>query len=211
VKSQKNIFDWRLQIVPNRAPVTVVRVLPAEAQDPPDSEQVSAWLAAVEAQAIILSVDAFTLEAYTRSGADWESHSAAVNRMREHLNELGRQFAKLPEVEAQASPWQHAAINRIRPLLKELAENSAKVIEYINDDPKQLSLDQYRDYIEANADLSVKLPAIISDFLKYGDTRQRLKSLASTLDLNPTRKREPRREEREAAANGGVGAGIKDD
>jgi hypothetical protein len=209
VKSQKNIFDWRLQILPNRAPVTAVRVLHAEA--PPDSEQVSAWLAAVEAQAIILSVDAFTLEAYTRSGAAWESHSAAVNRMGEHLSELGRQFAKLPEVQAQASPWQRAAINRIRPLLKELAENSEKVIQYINDDPKRLSLDQYRDYIEANADLSVKLPAIISDFLKYGDTRQRLKSLASTLDLNLTRKREPRREERKAAANGGVGAGIEDD
>lgn len=175
--------------MPITAPVTVVVVLREQAQDPPDSEQVSAWLAAVEAQAIILSVDASTLESYTRSGSSWKSHSAGVKRMREHLSELDRQLAKLPEVRAQASPWQRAAINRIRPLLRELAENTEKAIEYINTDPERLLLDQYRDCIEANANLSVELPAIISDFVNYGDTRQRLKSLASTLDLNLTRKR----------------------
>jgi hypothetical protein len=211
VKFQKNAFHWRLRILPIDIPVTVVRVLHAQQQDPPDSEEVSAWLAAIEARAIILSVDASTLESYTRRGGSWESHSAVVERMREHLSELGREFAKLPEVQAQASPWQRAAINRIRPLLRELSENTEKAIEYIDDDPGRLLLDEYRDYIEANADLSVELPAIISDFLKYGDTSRRLKSLASTLDLNLNHKRQPWPEERVAASSGSVGAGIEDD
>ena len=44
-------------------------------------------------------------------------------------------------------------------------------------------MEPYKDYIEANADLSIELASMISDFVNYGDTKQRLESLAGKLEL----------------------------
>jgi hypothetical protein len=151
----------------------------------PDSEQVSKLLSDVKTQAVKLRVDASTMESYTRSGASWQSHSAAVNQMKEHINEAGRQLTKLQEVRESASPWQAKVIDRISPLLRELADNTTNVIQFIKDNPKRLMFPGYKDYIEANADTSSQLASLIGDFEDYGNAKRRLEALASKLELDP--------------------------
>lgn len=166
--------------------MTTIFLAARAAAQAPDSEQVSQLLSDAKTQAVILSADASTMESYTRSGVSWESHSAAVAQMREHINEAGRQLTKLQEVRAQASPWQAKAIDRIYPLLKELADNTTNVIQFIKENPKQrLMFPEYKAYIEANADTSSRLAALIGDFQDYGNTKQRLEALADKLELEP--------------------------
>jgi len=148
-----------------------------------DSDHISQLLSDAKTQTFQLREDASTMESYTRSNLSWESHAAAVNGMKEHINEAGRTLAKLDEARKTASPWQATAIDRIKPLLKEIASNTETVIEYINKNPKRLFMNQYKDYIEANADVADKLAGLIADFVEYGNTKNRLERLSSKLEL----------------------------
>lgn len=56
----------------------------------------------------------------------------AINKIKDHVNALGRQATKLKGARNAASPWQKTAIDRISPFLDELSGYTAAVIEHIN-------------------------------------------------------------------------------
>jgi len=107
--------------------------------------------------------------------------------IKDHVNELGRQEAKLKEARADAAPWQKTAIDRIMPFLDELAGYTEAVIEHINAEPKRLNTAEYKDYLEANADYSSDLAAMIGDFVNYGRTKHRFERLTDKLELPVSR------------------------
>jgi len=161
-------------------PVALRAAAPDGAQD---SEQVSKLLSEAKTQAVFLREDATTMEMYTRSTSSWEVHAATVTQMKEHINAAGRTVAKLDEARNLASPWQEIAIDRIKPLLKEMAANTEAEINYISKNPRRLEDRSYRDYIEANADVADKLAGLISDFVSYGNTKNRLEKLTTRLEV----------------------------
>lgn len=154
-----------------------------KATDVPDSEQVSKLLSEAKTMAFQLREDAETMESYTRSNATWESHAIAINQVKEHVNALGRQVAKLKDAKNTASPWQKTAIDRINPFLDELAGYTEAAIEHLNKHPKLLATAEYKDYLEANADYAGDLSAMIGNFVDYGRTKQRLERLTDKLEL----------------------------
>ncbi|HXE65202.1 MAG TPA: hypothetical protein VN519_16780 [Bryobacteraceae bacterium] len=158
---------------------------PAEVQD---SEQVSKLLSDTRTMAFQLKEDAAAMEAFTRMNVSWQSHAAAINQIRDHVNALSRQVAKLKEARGGAAPWQQTAIDRINPFLDELGGYTAAVIEHINSDPKH-TLADYKDYLEANADYSSDLAAMIGDFVDYGRTKQRLERLSTKLEVGAAGKK----------------------
>jgi hypothetical protein len=83
--------------------------------------------------------------------------------------------------ENTASPWQRACIDRIEPFLDELAGYTEAVIEHINGERKH-TMDEYKDYLEANADYASDLAADDRDFVDYGRTTQRLERLATKFE-----------------------------
>src|SRR6516164_5183800 len=117
----------------------------------PDSEQVSKLLSETKTMAFQLKEDAAAMERFTRMNVTWESQKIAIDQIRNHLNNLGRQLAKLKEAKANASPWQKTAIDRIEPFLNELEGYTSAVIEHINRNPRHTPA-EYTDYLEANAD-----------------------------------------------------------
>ena len=178
--SYKSIFRTSLTILALSVPVASFAF---EGADAADSEQVSTLLSEARTQAYQLSVDAATMESYTRSNLSWETHAAAVTQMRAHINTAGRTLAQLEEARKAASPWQMTAIDRIRPLLKEIASNTQTVIDYLNENPKRLFMAEYKDHIEANSDVAGQLSAMIADFVDYGNTKERLRRLSAKLEL----------------------------
>src|ERR1035441_5153384 len=114
--------------------------------DVPDSEQVSKLLSEAKTQAFQLREDASTMESYTRSNASWQSHSAAVDQMKEHINAAGRTLTKLEDARHTASPWQATAMDRVKPLLKEIAPIPKPLSSYINKNPKRLFMNEYKDH-----------------------------------------------------------------
>ena len=157
---------------------------PASAASGPDSEQVSKLLSEAKRMALQLKDDAVAMEGFTRMNVSWESHAVAINQNKDHVNALVNHEAKLKEAKNTASPWQKAAIDRIVPYLDELEGYTFAVIERINDQPKRLFTDEYKDFLAANADYSTDLAAMISDFVDYGKTRDRLERLANKLELS---------------------------
>jgi hypothetical protein len=102
----------------------------------PDSEQVAKLLSEAKTQAFQLKEDAATMESYARMNVSWESHAAAINQIKDHVNALGRQAAKLKDARSTASPWQKTAIDRIDPFLEELTNYTYAIIEHLNGEEK---------------------------------------------------------------------------
>lgn len=148
----------------------------------PDSEQVSKLLSEAKTMAFQLKEDAVTMESYTRMEVSWQSHAAAINQIKEHINALGKQVAKLKAAENTASPWQKIAIGRINPFLDELSGYTTAVIERLNGDRKHTIAD-YKDYLEANADYATDLAAMIGDFVDYGNAKDRVEHLGAKLEV----------------------------
>ena len=154
----------------------------AKSADVPDSEQVSKLLSEAKTMAFQLKEDAATMESFTRMNVSWQSHAEAINQIKEHVNALGRHVAKLKDARNSAAPWQKTAIDRINPFLDELGGYTSAVIEHLNREPRH-TMEEYKDYLEANADYSQDLAAMIADFVDYGKTKQRLERLATKLEI----------------------------
>lgn len=149
----------------------------------PDPEHVSKLLSEAKTMAFQLKDDAVAMEGFTRMNVSWESHAAAINVIKDHVNALEKQEAKLKEARGAAEPWQKTAIDRIVPYLDELEGYTSAIIERINDQPKRLFTDEYKDLLEANADYATDLAGMIADFVDYGKTRERMERLGNKLEI----------------------------
>jgi hypothetical protein len=154
----------------------------SKAANAPDSEQVSKLLSEAKTMSFQLKEDAVTMESFTRMNVSWESHAAAINQIKDHINVLTRQTAKLKEARSTGSPWQQTAIDRISPFLDELGGYTYAVIEHINGTTKHTPA-EYKDYLEANADYATDLAAMIGDFVDFGKTKDRLQNLGDKLEI----------------------------
>lgn len=148
----------------------------------PDSEQVSKLLSEAKTQAVQIREDAATMESFTRMNVSREAQAATINQVRDHINALIGTEAKLKELEGVAAPWQKAAITRIVPFLDELDGYTSAVIEHLNGEVHH-TFAEYQDYLEANLDYSSDLAAMITDFVNYGRTKDRLERLITTLEV----------------------------
>jgi hypothetical protein len=166
-------------------PLAGFLALPARAAEVPDNQQVSKLLSETKTLAFQLKEDAGTMESFTRKNVSFESQAVAINQIKEHVNALRKEEAKLKEAKGGAAPWQKAAIDRITPFLDELEGYTSAIIDHLNGTPKH-TFAEYKDYLEANADYAADLAAMIGDFVDYGKTKERLQQLESKLEV-PTR------------------------
>lgn len=149
----------------------------------PDSEHVSKLLSEAKTMAFQLKDDAVAMEGFTRMNVSWESHAEAINQIKGHVNALEKQEAQLKAVRSAAEPWQRTAIDRIVPYLDELEGYTAAIIERIGDQPKRLFTEEYKDYLQANADYATDLAGVIADFVDYGKARDRMERLSKKLEI----------------------------
>lgn len=152
------------------------------AGDAPDNEQVTKLLSEAKTQAFQLKEDAQTMESFNRMTVSRETQAATINQIKDHVNGLVRQAAKLQDAEALASPWQKQAIVRILPFLDELEGYTSAVIEHLKGE-KTHTFAEYQDYLEANADYAADLATMIGNFVDYGKTKERVARLAAKLEI----------------------------
>jgi hypothetical protein len=156
----------------------------ARSAGPQDSEQVTKLLKEARAEAFQLKDDAGEMATFTYQTVTLASHAEAINRTRDHVNALGRTEQKLQAAKATAAPWQRVAIDRMEPFIDELTGYTSAIIEHINQAPKHTAA-EYQDYLEANADYSSDLAAIIAQFVDYGQSKERMDRLAAKLEIAP--------------------------
>jgi hypothetical protein len=155
----------------------------ARAVEPGANEAVSKTLAEAKNQAIQIKDDAQLMETFTWSNVDDKTQGVVVNQVREHVNTLGRQLATLKAERASAEPWQKTAIDRIAPLLSDLSSDTEMVIDQLNGTNGRLNFKDYKELLEAHADESTELATLISDFVDYGRTKERLARLTAKIEL----------------------------
>jgi hypothetical protein len=154
----------------------------AKAGETRDSEQVSKLLSEAKTLASQVKEDAIAMEGFTRMNVSWQSHAAAINQIRDDVNLLGKQVAKLKAAEYAAAPWQKAAIERIYPYLDELGGYTSAVIDQIKGDQKRNPAD-YKDDLEAKRHYATDLAAMIANFVDYGNAKERVDRLGNKLEV----------------------------
>lgn len=150
---------------------------------PNDSEEVTKLLAEAKSEAYDLKNDAEDLKMFTRSKLTWQSHAGKINQIKESVNKAGELVSKLNDAKASASPWQKQAIEEVTPLLREVATNVSAAINHMNDHRDRLHTAPYTDYTAATADLAADLHALISDYLAYGEAKNKSEELGRRLEV----------------------------
>jgi len=148
-----------------------------------DSEHVTKLLADAKGQAANALEDADLLKTYTRSKMSLPSHSAQIEKIRGHVNEIGRTVNDLKAARGEASPWQQQAIDRVDPILQEMADTLTATIKHMNDNPTHINMQPYQDYVGATYDLTSRMASIINDFVEYGKKRTRVDELEHKLEV----------------------------
>ena len=154
------------------------------AAEPVESSAVSKLLLEAKKQASLISSDATLLRSYTgQSDLDWRIHGKQITRMKNHINAAAKTVTALDELKIQAAPWQAVAIGRILPYMREMAADTTSAIEYLNKNQSRLSGKEYKDYIEANSDMSHELASLIGQFVDYGKSKGNYEKLQRKLEL----------------------------
>ena len=158
-------------------------IVPAVYGQSKDSAEVSGLFSEAKSEAVQLKHDAEELKSYTRSKLHWSTHSAKVNEIKEHVNKSGELLAKMQNARATASPWQQQTIDRIDPMLRDIAATVTATINHLEQQPIKLQTAPYKEYVDANAELTADLAEVISDYVDYGKAKNKSEELADKLEV----------------------------
>ena len=156
----------------------------ASIQRKPPSAEVAAELDLAKQQAFELARDADEMTSLLRDNVSWETHADMLNRIRDHVNTMGKIVEKLESERDEASPWQQQAIDRMVPLLKAIASNTTAAIEHVNQNHVRPASEDYKDYLQENADTAHELADMISSFEQYDRTRTKLEKLQDKIEAS---------------------------
>ena len=148
-----------------------------------ENPEVSRLLTEARDEAAVLAKDADEMEALTRSDVSWQTHAAKLEDIKDHVNNLGKTMAKLNEKRDSASDWQKQAIDRAMPLMKDLAANTTAAINHLNENKLRPTAGSYPEYLKENTETAQELSSMISNFVRYGETRSKLDKLEHRLEV----------------------------
>jgi predicted nuclease with TOPRIM domain len=180
---KRNIFGHWLGAVALLVGALLVARADVRAALQEENKEVSNLLDDIKWQAADLDRDSEELESFTRSNASWESHADELNRIRDHINAIGKTLSRLQELRSSAAPWQQEAIDRITPLAQKLASSTTAAIEHLNKNPLRINDPRYQEYIKSNAEAASELDALVRDFVAYGKTRTTLEAYERKLEI----------------------------
>ena len=127
-----------------------------------------------------LNRDAETMESFTRSNLNWQSHSAQITQIKDHINKAGSILSQMQAARAEAKPWHQDAIDGITPALKELASNTESIINHLNENPRRLKDPTYMQYLSSNAQSARELAAAVGNVVDFDRTRTKMEELEAT-------------------------------
>src|ERR1700749_3999212 len=112
-----------------------------------ESDQLAQLLGEARNEAGELARDADETESLIRNDVSWQTHAEMLERVKGHVNNMGRIIDKLTATRSSGSELQEQAVDRILPLLKELAANTTAAINYLNQNKSRPLTDPYNQYL----------------------------------------------------------------
>ncbi|MGC8550048.1 MAG: hypothetical protein ACP5M4_10150 [Acidobacteriaceae bacterium] len=151
-----------------------------------DSAEISRLLNEAKSYAVQANTDAAELESYTNSNLDWKTHAQAIERIRGHVNNMGKLLQQMHDIKSEGTPWQKDAINSIDPLLRQMADHLTAAIKHGNEYPNRVHMMKFKNYVRACASLANQTERLISDIVAYDKAQAKARMLEQKLELPPS-------------------------
>jgi hypothetical protein len=148
-----------------------------------DSKKISNLFVEVKEDSTLAQNDAETLEAYSRSGTSWQLHADQLRMIKEHVNDLLADYNEMAGIRDEGSPWQQEAIDQLRPVLKSMADHLNATILHQRQNPTNVKMAPFVNYVHGNTDYVTKAASLIHDLVDYGRARSTADELQTELDL----------------------------
>src|SRR5580692_3602860 len=148
------------------------------AQGASDNPSVTGQLNDAKAIVVKIKKDAIQMQSYAQTtGLSWQTHSAALEKIKADVNELQQNMRGLQSHRTIASPWQQDAIDRITSLANDLATNMNAAIAQLSKSKSRPTTPPYPEYLKANARIANDLSDEIDDVIDYGQSKAKMDSL----------------------------------
>jgi hypothetical protein len=164
-----------LTVVPTLMPANAE--VPAEkaSSHPVVSEQLSDFKSTVAE----LRREADTLNSFMPGNQmSWQTHNFSLNRLKNHVNDLGKTLARMEALKPESGDIQQMAIENARPHLSAIALNLTQAIELVNTDRNSINHStEYADAVRSVYQHSDSLYEKMDTLLDYESARSRFNSL----------------------------------
>lgn len=155
----------------------------ARADQDTDNANVKKLLDQADYQAWRLSRDTDAMTGIVRSEATWQADADELERVRAHVNDLGKLIAELQSSRVDASRWQRESIDRVVPLLSEVAKNTTDEIKFLDKYQHQPMSVKYDHWVNQSSKTAHELAETIQDTVQYGEDRGQLAEQSDSIGL----------------------------
>ena len=153
------------------------------AQGASDNPSVTGQLSDAKVIVVKIKKDAIQMQSYAQTaGLSWQTHSAALEKIKADVNELQQNMRGLQSHRTVASPWQQEAIDRITGYANDLATNMNASIDRLNKSKSRPTAPPYPEYLKANTRIVTDLADEIDATIDYGQNKAKLDALGQQLD-----------------------------
>ena len=148
------------------------------------SRRASTLLAEIRMETAKLRLDADTLGTFARNPHfSWQTHAFYLDRVKGHINSVGKRIAKLQQIRYAVLPWQQQAITEVTSHAAQVAASTQAAIVYLNENRNRLFVSEYRDHLTTIADRSRDMEQTVGKFHDYEEAQQKVQQLQEELVL----------------------------
>jgi hypothetical protein len=144
-------------------------ITPSTTHAQSDNASVTAQLNDAKTIVAKIKMDAVKMQSYTQTtGLSWQTHSAALEKMKADVNALQANMRGLQSHRTVASQWQQEAIDRITGFANDLATNMNASIDRLTKSKSRPTAPPYPEYLKANTRIASDLADEIAATIDYG-------------------------------------------
>jgi hypothetical protein len=107
----------------------------------------------------------------------WKSHADRLSALKGHVNELGKNLARLEAQQNVATDTQAMAIEQARPHLVAVADNLTRAIQLVNENRNSVHGPEYAETVREMYSHAEALHSKLDTILDYDASRMRLENL----------------------------------
>jgi hypothetical protein len=148
------------------------------------SEQASTLLREIQREAVGLRNNAEALGTFARGTQhSWQSHARYLDRVKVHVNAVGKRIADLQRIRNSVLPWQQQAITQVTDHAAQVAASTQAAIVHLNNNRNSVLLSEYREHLKTIDDSSAGMKERVDKFLNYQKAEQEFLQLRDELEL----------------------------
>lgn len=159
--------------------------IPAETQHSPYlSERASRLLTEIQREAAELRRNAETLGTFARSTQfSWKSHADYLDRVKTHINAVGKHITELQQIQNSVLPWQQQAIKQVTSHAAQVAASTQAALVQLNENRNSVLLSEYREHLKTIDERSADMKERVDKFLDYEKAEEKFLQLRDELEL----------------------------